>query len=92
MNHIQKVIIGVTEEELKQAAMSIVKAMDDEAGTDDEHADSVIIEHATQAWLEIIVNEVVAEAAWWALDGRSIWRAAFRECLDRQQNRQKARP
>ena len=92
MSHIQKVVIGVTDEELKQAAASIIKAMDDEAGTDDEHADPIVVERATQAWLETIVDKFVTEAAWLALDGRSTWRAAFRECLDRQQNRQKARP
>jgi len=86
MSHIQKVVIGVTDEELKQAAASIIKAMDD------EHADPIVVERATQAWLETIVDKFVTEAAWLALDGRSTWRAAFRECLDRQQNRQKARP
>lgn len=90
MSHIQRIVVGVSEEDLARAAGAIAKAMKEDAGTDEDTPDLLVVTRATQAWLETIVERLIAEAAWYALDGCSKWEGLFRTHLQREEKRSRA--
>lgn len=90
MTMAQRVVIGITEEDIEKAARSIAGAINASEASFDV-ADLVTIKRAVKTWLEFVVGDFVNTAAWRATNPRSSQRANFLRCLAEELERANSR-
>ena len=77
MSNAHKVILGITEDDLRRAAQAIADAIDAAGDSGTQPVDRLAVERAAHAWLGAIVESLLAQASHHALSADSVWSSMF---------------